>query len=192
MAPDVYWASRIARGPQPGPRPVGHGIVKRGSHDRHVDGSATELRWIGDPWQVHERRWPDVGREIEVGECLERVVPAVAGREVALEFGVGALGHGILRRRSRRAAAGLLTISLGRRRFRTLVQRGARTDRSIHRGRRPGGPFARCRLRALAHAPWVRSFTCSPPPSTRLARAPDSRFAGDSWVVGAARSLTHF
>jgi len=89
--------------------------------------ATAELRRIGDPRQVHERRRPDVGRQVEVAVRLERLVPAVLAREVAIGFGVvGALGHGFLRRRPRRMAARHRSrLTGGRRRFEAIVQQDA-------------------------------------------------------------------
>ena len=55
---------------------------------------APELGRIGDPGQLHERRRPDVGRQVEVVEGLELAVPAVAGGEVDVARVVGTLSHG--------------------------------------------------------------------------------------------------
>ena len=89
------------------PRPVAHGVVERSADDRDVHVARTQLGGVGDPREVHERRRPDIRRQVEVRERLERAVPAVRGGEVAVGPGlgrimgvVGALGHGNLRRRT--------------------------------------------------------------------------------------------
>ncbi len=68
-------------------RPVADRVVERRTDDRDVDLLAAQLGRIGDPRQLHERGRPDVGRQVEVVEGLERLVPAVVGREVTLRLG---------------------------------------------------------------------------------------------------------
>ena len=94
IEPDVYCASRIARGPNRAPGPVAHGVVERRADDRDVDLAAAQLGGIGDPRQVHERRRADVRGQLVVAERLERPVPAVGRGEAGVGVGVvGALGH---------------------------------------------------------------------------------------------------
>ena len=44
IEPDVYWASRIARGPKRAPGPVADRVVERRADDRDVDGRARGAR----------------------------------------------------------------------------------------------------------------------------------------------------
>ena len=95
IEPEVYWASRIARGPNLGPRPVGDGVVERGPDDGDVDSGLAERVGIGHPRQVHERRRTDVGREIEVVERVVLAVPTILARVAGVGLGVvWALSHG--------------------------------------------------------------------------------------------------
>ena len=79
--------------PEPGARAVAHGVVEGRADDRDVDAARPELRRVGDPGQLHERREADVGRQVEVVVRLVRAVPAVARREVDVTRGLGTIGH---------------------------------------------------------------------------------------------------
>ena len=61
---------------EPRPRPVRDHVIERRPNDRDVDAAALELRRIGHPRQVGERRGPDVARQVEVAVHLELAVPA--------------------------------------------------------------------------------------------------------------------
>ena len=90
-------ASRSRRGcscacadrPRPEPRAgsVADRVVERRADDGDVDARATQLVRIGDPGQLHEGRRADVGRQVEVVEASNCLVPAVVRREVPLEVG---------------------------------------------------------------------------------------------------------
>ena len=85
IEPDVYCASRIARGPNRAP---GRWLTASSNGAPTMATSTSrrsELVRVGDPRQLHERHRTDVGRQVEVGVGLERPVPAVLAREVALE-----------------------------------------------------------------------------------------------------------
>ena len=141
-------------GSEPGARAVAHRVVERGADDGHVDASPAELVRLRDPWEVHERRWADVGRQVEVVEDLVLTVPAVVRGKALLGRGLGgALSHGVLRRwaaegrlPSRSGAAGSHVTSSGARRS------------GWYRAGRPGlaavrrvgdHPFGRCAFSAM-------------------------------------------
>src|SRR6478609_2831348 len=69
-------------------------VVERRADDRDVGPAGGELDRVRDPGQLHERRQPDVGGEIEVVVRLVRLVPAVARGEVDVALVVGTVGHG--------------------------------------------------------------------------------------------------
>ena len=79
IEPDVYCASRIARGPNRAP---GRWLTasSNGAPMIATSTSGGELGRIRDPGQVHEGRRADVRRQVVVAECLERLVPAVGAR----------------------------------------------------------------------------------------------------------------
>ena len=55
IEPEVYCASRMARGPKRAPGPMGDGIVERRADDRDVHLAPAQLGRVGDPGQLHER-----------------------------------------------------------------------------------------------------------------------------------------
>jgi hypothetical protein len=69
-------------------RPMRDGVVERGPDDRHVNAPAPQFGRVCHPRQLHERGRSDIRGQIEIVECVPRLVPAVAGREVALGVSV--------------------------------------------------------------------------------------------------------
>ena len=128
-------------------------VVERRADDRDVDGPGAELGRIGDPRQVHERRRPDVGRQVEVAEDLPLAVPAVEPGEVdrrrsgSVGSGfVGALCHGSSGRRSRH--------STGSGRGRRRLAGGAAGSHRASSGARRGHPSTGVRRRAGRRYAW--------------------------------------
>ena len=82
---------RLPDGPRAEPRagPVADGVVEGRPDDRHVDAAPEDLRRVGDPRKAGERPGPDVGRQVEVRECLEVAVPPIRVAEVGVRERVG-------------------------------------------------------------------------------------------------------
>ena len=100
-------------------------VVERRADDGDVRFARPKLRWVGDPWQLHEADAADVGRQIEVRIDLVLGVPAVEDRKVGF---VGALGHVNLRRRAAAESCGrgrVIRLIRGAAGSRSDVQRGA-------------------------------------------------------------------
>ena len=159
MDPLVYCASRIARGPNRAPGRWLTASSKGAPTIATSDVPAPELVRIGDPRQLHERRRPDVRRQVEVVVCLEVGVPAVEGREVrAGRSGRRALSHGDPPGDGRDA-----------------VRRGSMGAVSLGappvRDRRPAGRAAPM----VAPAPRPRRTLGRGTPARRPRRAPDRR-----------------
>ncbi len=94
IEPEVYCASRIARGPNRAPE---RWVTASSNGAPMIATSTPACRiavGIGHPGQVHEGGWPDVGRQIEVGECLEVGIPAIPARVPRVGGIEWALSHG--------------------------------------------------------------------------------------------------
>ena len=127
IEPDVYCASRIARGPEAGARAVADGVVERRADDRDVALRRAELGRVGDPRQLHEADAADVGGQVEVVERLVLAVPAVGGREPVGSGSWGRSATEVLPETAARdgAAAWAIRLVRGAAGSRSGVQRGA-------------------------------------------------------------------
>ena len=97
MLPEVYCASRIARGPN---RVPGRWLTAS-SNGAPTIATSTPRRRISagsvDPRQLHERDRPDVGRQVEVGVRLELAGPSRCGTRTRMSGPIRwALGHEVL------------------------------------------------------------------------------------------------
>ena len=156
MRPDVYWASRIARGPNRVP----DRWLTASSNGAPMIATSTPRRrssaGIGDPRQLHEDDRADVGRQVEVAVRLELAVPAVARRA---KSAMRASGRGGARPRGppETGAAGDRPRSgdpsrWGRRRFESVVQRGAPRPMVAPGSTRPDAGLGRARRTASVGA----------------------------------------